>query len=89
MQTLVKGQATHALVDELAVRSRTLNEINQRFAHIAGDIEILTCYETKPTKTAIEASTMGWTLMKGTYFRFIITNFNRLMVSGCGRVSLP
>jgi hypothetical protein len=54
MQTLVKGKATQALIDELSVRSRTLNEINQRFAQIASDIDILTCYETKPTKTAIE-----------------------------------
>jgi len=89
MQTLVKGQAAQALVDELAVRSRTLNEINQRFAHIAGDIEILTCYETKPTKTAIQVSAMRWTLTKGTCLRSIMINFNRLMVFGYERVSLP
>lgn len=59
MQTLVKGKASQALVDELSGGSRSLNEISARFAQIAGDIDILTCYETKPTKTAIEVSFTG------------------------------
>jgi hypothetical protein len=53
LQTLVKGTATEQLILELRAESRTLTDINQRFAFIARDIDILTCYETQPTKTAI------------------------------------
>jgi hypothetical protein len=56
MQTLAKGRPTEKLIDELSERSHTLVDINQRFARIANDIKILSCYETKPTKMAIELS---------------------------------
>lgn len=53
LQTLVKGTLTETLVMELKAGSPTLTDLNSRFAHFAKDIDILTCYETKPTKTVI------------------------------------
>jgi hypothetical protein len=53
LQTLVKGEATQELVGELREGSPTLNNMNQKFIHVARDIDILTCYENKKTKTLI------------------------------------
>ncbi|OBT39216.1 hypothetical protein VE00_10383 [Pseudogymnoascus sp. WSF 3629] len=54
LKTLVKGEATEQMVLELQSESPTLAWLNQCFAQFARDIDILTCYETKPTKTAID-----------------------------------
>ncbi|OBT72109.1 hypothetical protein VF21_09192 [Pseudogymnoascus sp. 05NY08] len=54
LQTLVKGEATEQMVLELQSESPTLTWLNQSFTRFARDIDILTCYETKPTKTAID-----------------------------------
>jgi len=56
MQTLVKGKAPERLVNELSESSAVLREINTRFGRIARDTDILSCFETKPTKTAIAVS---------------------------------
>ena len=56
LQTLVKGEATEQMVLELKPESPTLAWLNQGFIRFARDIDILTCYETKPTKTAINVS---------------------------------
>jgi hypothetical protein len=56
LKTLVKGEPSEKLIDELRPDSGTLTDLNRGFVHIAGDIEILTCYETRPTKTAILVS---------------------------------
>lgn len=54
LETLVKSQATEDMIRELKVESPTLTELNDKFRHVAKDIDILTCYELSPTKTAIE-----------------------------------
>ncbi|KFY42179.1 hypothetical protein V494_02544 [Pseudogymnoascus sp. VKM F-4513 (FW-928)] len=53
LQTLVNGEATEQMVLELKSESPTLTWLNQGFTRFARDIDILTCYETKPTKKAI------------------------------------
>lgn len=53
LHTLVEGQASEDIVRELKAESPTLTELNDKFRHVAKDIDILTCYETIPTKTAI------------------------------------
>ena len=42
------------MIRELKAESPTLTELNDKFRHVAKDIDILTCYELSPTKTAIE-----------------------------------
>ncbi len=42
------------MIRELKAESPTLTELNDKFRHVAKDIDILTCYEMSPTKTAIE-----------------------------------
>ena len=55
LQTLVMGQATANMINELRAESPTLREITNRFRDIAeGNIDILTCYEQRPTKTVIK-----------------------------------
>ena len=56
LQTLVKGEPPSKLIAELEADSATLTDLNQGFAHVAKDIDILTCYETRSTKTAINVS---------------------------------
>lgn len=54
METLVKSQASEDMIRELKSESPTLTELNDKFRHVAKNIDILTCYELSPTKTAIE-----------------------------------
>ena len=42
------------MIRELRAESPTLTELNDKFRHVAKDIDILTCYELCPTKTAIK-----------------------------------
>ena len=42
------------MIRELRSESPTLTELNDKFRYVAKDIDILTCYELMPTKTAIE-----------------------------------
>lgn len=56
LQTLVKGEATERMISELISESPTLTWLNQSFTQFARDIDILTCYENKPTKTAINVN---------------------------------
>jgi hypothetical protein len=60
LQTLVKGEPTEKLVDELKAESATLTDLNQGFSHIARDIDILTCYETRSTKSAINVNSIAY-----------------------------
>lgn len=41
------------MVRELKAESPTLTELNDKFRYVAKNIDILTCYELSPTKTAI------------------------------------
>lgn len=54
LETLVKSQPTEDIIRELRSESPTLTELNDKFRHVAKDIDILTCYELSLTKTAIE-----------------------------------
>ncbi|MCJ1312987.1 hypothetical protein MMC25_006663 [Agyrium rufum] len=54
LAALVKGQPTEALVAELRPGSTTLEYLRDNFRHVSEDIEILSCYETEPTKSTIE-----------------------------------
>jgi len=54
LETLVKSRPTEEMVRELKSQSPTLTELNDKFRHVARDIELLTYYELHPTKTAIE-----------------------------------
>ena len=54
LESLVKSQATEDMIRELKAESPTLTELNDKFRHVAKAIDILTCYELSPTKTAIE-----------------------------------
>ena len=56
IETLVKGQPTEALIQELKAGSHTLEYLRDNFRHVAQEIEILSCYENEPTKTIIEVS---------------------------------
>ena len=58
LETLVKSKPTEDLIRELKPGSPTLTDLNRRFAIVAKDIEILTCYELYPTKTAIQVSSI-------------------------------
>ena len=54
LETLVKTQPGEDIVRELKAESPTLTELNDKFRYVAKNIDILTCYEMAPTKTAIQ-----------------------------------
>lgn len=54
LMTLVESKPTEDMIRELKAESPTLTELNDKFRFVAQDIDIVTCYELKPTKTAIE-----------------------------------
>ena len=54
LETLVNSRQTEDMMRELKSESPTLTELNDKFRHVAKDIDILTCYELKPTKTAVQ-----------------------------------
>lgn len=56
LETLVKFRPTEDMARELKPGSPTLTDLNERFRHVAKNIDILTCYELYPTKTAIRVS---------------------------------
>lgn len=51
LQNVVKNSPPEQLVEELRPESETLKLLNEGFSRTAQDIDILTCYETRPTKT--------------------------------------
>jgi hypothetical protein len=42
------------MIQELEAGSYTLTSLNNSFQHLAHDIDVLTLYETEPTKTVID-----------------------------------
>ena len=54
LMTLVKGKASESLIEDLKPSSPSLNSLANRFARIAHDVRILSIYERRPTKSAIE-----------------------------------
>ncbi|KAK8255637.1 ankyrin repeat-containing domain protein [Phyllosticta capitalensis] len=53
LQTLVEGTPPQTMVTELKPGSPTLQKLNTGFKKIAQDIDILTLYETRTTKTVV------------------------------------
>ena len=47
------------MIRELKCEPPTLTELNNKVRHVAKDIDILTCYELSPTKTAIAVLSYG------------------------------
>ncbi|KFY33939.1 hypothetical protein V494_07201 [Pseudogymnoascus sp. VKM F-4513 (FW-928)] len=61
LQTLVMGQATEGMINELKDNSPTLRELTNRFRDIVEDnIDVLTCYEQRPTKTVVKGADGVW-----------------------------
>jgi hypothetical protein len=57
LQTLVMGQASEGMINELRADSPTLRELTNRFRDIVEDnIDLLTCYEQRPTKTVVKVT---------------------------------
>ncbi|KAI0874542.1 hypothetical protein GGS24DRAFT_336579 [Hypoxylon argillaceum] len=62
LQNVVKNSPPEQLVEELRPESETLKLLNEGFSRTAQDIDILTCYETRPTKTmAFDEAKQKWT----------------------------
>ena len=57
LETLVESEPTEDMVRELKSESPTLTELNDKFRHVGKDLNILTCYELKQTKTVIKVNT--------------------------------
>ena len=56
LQTLVMPELSKDIVDELGEQSSTLTDLNENFAKIAHDLQILSCYELRPTPTVVLVS---------------------------------
>jgi hypothetical protein len=53
---LVKSKPTEVLISELRAESPTLMDLSKHFPNVAKDVDILSCFESMPTKTIIEVS---------------------------------
>lgn len=51
LQTLVNGHPPETLVQELKRGSPTLQDLSERFPRVLGNIQVLTVFETKKTRT--------------------------------------
>ncbi|KAL9046536.1 MAG: hypothetical protein Q9206_007057, partial [Seirophora lacunosa] len=60
LMSLVESKPTEDMIRELKAESPTLTELNERFGSVAENIDIVTCYEMKPTKTAMEMPDGTW-----------------------------
>ena len=56
LMTLVKGKASESLIEELGPGSPTLNNLKFKFDDIAQNVKVLSIFERRKTKTAIEVS---------------------------------
>lgn len=55
IQTLVMGRVAEGAINEFKADSPTLRELANRFRDIVeNNIDLLTCYEQRPTKTAVK-----------------------------------
>ena len=54
LETLVNSRPTEDIIRELKPKSPTLTELSNKFRHVAKDINILTCYEEKSTRTVVQ-----------------------------------
>ncbi|KAL8914084.1 MAG: hypothetical protein Q9171_001200 [Xanthocarpia ochracea] len=55
LEALVKSKPTADMLSELKAGSPTLTELNEGFKSVAQNLDILTCYETRKSRTAIQA----------------------------------
>lgn len=60
LQTMVRGTPTEGLVQELEVRSPTLQMLNDRFRRVYEGVDILTVYEMEPTASLQESTPGCW-----------------------------
>ncbi|ELR02697.1 hypothetical protein VC83_08432 [Pseudogymnoascus destructans] len=61
LQTLLMGQATEAMINELRADSPILRDLTSRFRDIVEDnVDLLTCYEQRPTKTVVKGADGIW-----------------------------
>ncbi|KAF9875383.1 hypothetical protein CkaCkLH20_07203 [Colletotrichum karsti] len=70
LQSLVKQTPSKQLVSELERNSPTLRDLNSRFRRFGDEIDILTCYEMKQTKTVMETEDGSW-VRKGKYVTMV------------------
>ena len=61
-QTLVMPELSKDIVDELGEQSSTLTDLNENFARIADELQILSCYELRPTPTVVHVSLLDLTM---------------------------
>ncbi|KAL1853922.1 hypothetical protein Daus18300_011664 [Diaporthe australafricana] len=59
LRNVVKNDPPRHLIEELSPDSPTLKEINEAFMEISRDIDILTCFETRKTKTLVRDASTG------------------------------
>ena len=60
LQTMVKGMPSEGLVQELEMRSPTLQMLNDRFRRVYEGLDILTVYEMQPTASLQESTPGCW-----------------------------
>ncbi|KAL8732870.1 MAG: hypothetical protein Q9166_002471 [cf. Caloplaca sp. 2 TL-2023] len=60
LETLVESKPTEDMIRELRAESPTLTELNDSFRYVASSVDIVTCYELRKTRTAIEMSDGSW-----------------------------
>lgn len=63
LQTLVMPEFSRDIVDELGEQSATLTDLNENFAKIAHQLQILSCYELRPTPTVVQVSQANFVIM--------------------------
>lgn len=56
LMTLVKGKASESLIEELKPGSPTLKNLKFRFDDMAQNVRVLSIFERRESKTAIEVS---------------------------------
>lgn len=60
LETPVKSRPTEDMIQELKAESPTLTDLNDKVRYVAREINILTCYELYPTKTAVQVNSTFW-----------------------------
>lgn len=69
LETLVLSKPTEDMVKELKAESPTLTELSDKFRFVAENIDIVTCYEMKKTRTAMKV------ILKTTVYHHLLTGY--------------
>ena len=64
LQTLVMPELSKDIVDEHGEQSSTLTDLNENFAKIAHDLQIMSCYELRPTPTVVSVRLQFLTIIQ-------------------------